>query len=141
MLRLSTTIEQGLKLVELGLDRNTADMHYGVPDQDSTPVCMGRYADVIDSYYQLIPNRLNLIIPAWSITALQKLMPEHNIYKIKGKFSVDYWRDLWNYHYTDKYDEPIDAVFEMVCWLLEHNEMFLYNEQQGKEIQEDGKAS
>ena len=130
--KICTTIEQSQKLIELGIDRNTADMCWqnnefpiGFNDDDA--------------------------IPAWSLAALMDMLPSKFIEK--GKYSettysihirkyaltedVDLyqiaygnykfyedgnssWKDMIN---TGQKEELIDAAFEMICWLKENNEL------------------
>ncbi len=59
--------------------------------------------------------------PAWSLTALLEVMPkelEVGLFKtpISGEYFFSWWTD--DHHMGDDYKEPIDAAFEMVCWLL-----------------------
>lgn len=136
-----TTIEQSKKLLELGLDPNTADMYYQyvlphsnsihhVPQVGNPVECLnwynkgytisGKEALSIDDY----------CIPAWSLAALLELMP--SVIKRCNKrmfLSLDK-AGAFNLYYKspDRLDEiwftkenPIDAVFDMLCWLLENN--------------------
>jgi len=149
--KICTSIEQSQKLVELGIDVNTADMHYST------------WTILNDGEYILSPNQGqtieelqkdygNQVIPAWSLTALLKLIKseiynktiqgEPVTYKVdfrKFKFTDDIdlyqiaygsikfdvdgqysFRDMIN---TGQKEEPIDAAFQMVCWLKENNKI------------------
>jgi len=118
MNKICTSIEQSKKLVELGLDIKTADMYF-----DKTTKLL--YPSVSGS----IP--IDWTIPAWSLSALLGLMPE-----LDGRnpslnriINTDKWWIM--YHCTATLslirikacDNPLDAAFEMVCWLLENKKI------------------
>lgn len=122
-----TTIEQSKKLVEAGLDSNTADMFY--VQKQGIPIIMNECFSI------------ELDLPCWSIGALIELMPAYittnytigsnlfiqrvgNSYGESG-FRIYYKLDE-NAAYTDfitsyDYKNLIDAVFETILWLLENN--------------------
>lgn len=147
MNKICTTIEQSKKLIELGIDVNTADMVY---------------QSIEDEYgkgkWESIPrnNSLNIgyddDIPAWSLTALLKLIKSEiygeTIYGDIITYKVDFRKykltddvDLYQiaygsikfdvdgqYSFTDmintgQKEDPIDAAFQMVCWLLENKKI------------------
>ena len=105
MNKICTSIEQSQKLIELGIDVSTADMLYNLLGESYV-----RHDTPIDKYHT----------PAWSLSALLKLIP---------KFSLE--KDISNnagyqlhYNYdTTYYDDPIDAAFEMICWLKENKKL------------------
>lgn len=101
-----TTIEQSKKLLSLGLDPSTADMIYTMVNGQKTPF-IRMEGETIDE--------CRGDIPAWSLTALFELMPV--CFKMEHD-SIGYWVSF-GVHCTKDYDEPIDAAFEMVCWLIE----------------------
>lgn len=107
MTNICTSIEQSERLIELGLDVNTADM-YNVPyfGSDECRYCI--------SQPMTAPN----CSPAWSLAALLKLMPNFNIFKRTIECKIETTN-----HSIDKACEPIDAAFEMVCWLLENKKL------------------
>lgn len=124
MNKISTTIEQSKKFIELGIDINTADMHYST-------------WTILDGEYILSPNQGesikelqeeygNQIIPAWSLTALLGLMPivNENTYKMCGTLdggAIVSHDELTCVMYQE--ENPIDAVFEMIVWLKENNKI------------------
>ena len=123
---IATTIEQSKKLLELGLNPETADMSYNPNFYDETyELTVHPYKDWIPPKYTEGHN-FNLL-PAWSLSALLELMPNLN-----GRIPV-LCRSMRNnkwwvvYHstaineaiQTECYDEPLDAAFEMIVWLLE----------------------
>lgn len=123
-----TSIEQSKKLLELGLDSESADMIYmmGVSD---IPYCKHRND----------PEGINNI-PCWSVGALMDVMPESITYSDfkpfpLGLFKGDkekhskyghYWIQYFNPEHggahvqTNGYT-PIEAAYNMIVWLLENN--------------------
>lgn len=127
MRQICTTVEQSKKLVELGIDANTADMHYTFAEDFSMYIL---YADNEVAYCS------ERLLPAWSLSALLKLMPklyEFENYPDDGGCQPNLCKgwdnNQWHIVYrssiyiTEWYDEPIDAAFEMICWLKENNKL------------------
>ena len=120
MNKICTSIEQSQKLIELGIDVNTADIIYNIFD-----VSYIRHDTPIDKYHT----------PAWSLTALMQLMPklyDENDLNDGGCQPVlckGFDNNMWHVVYrstmymTDWYYDPIDAAFHMVCWLLENKKI------------------
>jgi len=121
MNNICTSIEQSKKLVELCIDVNTADMCYcPIMNIDSgnnegylkTPECYS---------FSEFKNFAVPYLPAWSLSALLKLMPNYQIQTQDNCIGI-----LYGCKEEIKIIEgetPIDAVFEMVCWLLENNKI------------------
>jgi len=139
--KIATTIEQSKKLIELGIDLNTADMTWEKVAKSLTE----------DSYWKLIIGldisiknnlfsyRNGYVFPAWSLSALLSLLPI-SVSKEKGYPYYLEWQ-FWNDNslryvnpYSDKreclvdiysdHDEKlkdyIDTAFEMICYLKEN---------------------
>ena len=129
-----TAVDQSKKLIELGIDVNTADMCYLNDiklNANSYNVAISLWSD----YYE--------ITPAWSLSALLGLMPKVISIKV-GKYSA-YRYDLeWQFandnslryvghnrkclidiysDHDDEWKDSIDTAFEMVCWLLENRKI------------------
>ena len=143
MNKICTSLEQSKKLIELGINVNTADM-------------LWTYDFVVSDI-----NGLNVIsnllkpeendIPAWSLTALMNLLPSEftevgkystTTYKIKIRkykftdevdlYQIAYgsytfhedgsssWKDMIN---TGEKENLIDAAFQMLVWLKENNKL------------------
>lgn len=123
-----TTIEQSKKLVELGLNFDTADMYW-------------KKNPILNSEKKWIPRIINKLlipfddedtIPCWSLGALLEVMPTQ-IEEVKGhkvdlilghpknKWCLAYfdWTGLQHGHDTTG-DSPFEAVYNMVVWLLEN---------------------
>ena len=113
MNKICTNIDQSKKLIKLGIDVGTADMYWKNAISDKyiqcfTPFVCGDFQDGLDFEYD---------IPAWSLSALLELMPNDSIFRpmlYKGSHN-NLWRGRENY-----YNDPLDAVFEMICWLKEN---------------------
>ena len=125
MTQITTTIEQSRKLIELGIDVNTADMYYY--NNDEIPQ--------IISDIKLLKKNINpkFYTPAWSLSALIELMPEHIVINNKVSNSLKMYKEeggiAFSYFFSafDKVDDIImcditliGAAFEMVVYLLEN---------------------
>lgn len=133
MNKICTDVEQSKKLIEFGIDVNSADMHYVRQKTDfmGKPVD-GKWSD--PKYGN--PEKTNYIVqnfssyeklPTWSLSALLALMP---VLDIDGE-PVFFWLttglETWYAEYVNEaiFDasNPIDAAFEMICWLKENNKI------------------
>ena len=131
MNKICTSIEQSKKLLELGIDINTADMYY--EEVCNLPkAIVGNYIlhnqCMEDKDYKKLSNPV--LSPAWSLSALVEILSDITDYSFELIFlkrttdgrgdvleniyrcSVD-MKDTWN-------TEPLDVVFEMICWLKEN---------------------
>ena len=126
MNKICTSIEQSKKLIELGIDVNSADMVFHKN---------------LDGTYNLrvVDNVLKYDIPAWSLSALLELMPSYlfefergidlNLYPaINHKtWLCSYMPNVIENMKTDKFkqithaDSLVDAAYEMIIWLKENN--------------------
>lgn len=127
MNKICTSIEQSKKLIELGIDVNTADMYWWYNGQKY-------YAETID--HNDFQKR---DIPAWSLSALLELIPPYlGEFKdgidfgfskaMNGKwYSAHYIKindnGLASFNKTVTGDTAIDAAFEMVVWLKENKKI------------------
>ena len=112
MNKICTDINQSKKLVELGLDVNTADMFYS-------------RADIALGEMECYPNVLHREevgddIPAWSLTALLSLLFQPSLHStLFNKWRCDYYKGAYLI-LGEPSDNPIDAVFNSVVGLLEN---------------------
>ncbi len=136
MNKICTTIEQSKKLMELGIDVNTADMYYGY-DYNSPIGGYEEDAQIIpqsesDQHFSLFPED----IPAWSLNVLLELMPKDESKTIDlclgGSNGIEHTFDWFctcdendePYDYkTFHTSSPIDCTFEMICWLKENGKI------------------
>jgi len=108
MNKICTDVEQSKKLVELGIDVNTADMVY----------CIELYKEgwkYSNKAYPIDGTLGGDDIPAWSLTALLKLIPDFDMHKRTIECRIETTN-----HFIVKVCDLVDAAFEMVCWLLEN---------------------
>ncbi len=111
-IKLCTNLEQSQKLIELGIDISTADMFWWHnTEEKSYEAWLIDYAFVTD-----------MDIPAWSLTALLELTPNDvSLLHLEDAYQAVY--DVKPYYITNKFDNPLDAAFDMVCWLKENNKI------------------
>lgn len=116
MNKICTSIEQSKKLIELGIDVNTADMGWNIFVDESI-----RLLPIDD--WDLIKDGSGGVefIPAWSLSVLLGLMPTFTLNGFgNGQFNC---RDERADSYALVDTCPLDAAFEMVCWLKENNKL------------------
>lgn len=141
MNKICTSVEQSKKLIELGIDVNTADMYWWFTSKRS-------YIEAMDDGDF---NEMEGHIRAWSLSALMNLLPSE--FTEKGEYSETTYRiDIRKYALTDDVDiyqiaygnyhwyedgshswkdmvnsgekeELIDAVFQMIIWLKENEKI------------------
>lgn len=120
MSQIATTIEQSKKLIKLGLSADTADMYYY--NNDDIPQII---SDIKSLKENINPKFYTL---AWSLSALIELMPKYLLNDDDEEFGLEIVTTYKN-EYEVCYQEllpPIynsslfDAVFKMVCYLLEN---------------------
>jgi len=137
MSKICTSIEQSKKLIELGIDVNTADMSYH-PIMDIDTMDFTKYLDIPSVIpFSEVKNSKVAMLPAWSLSALLGLMPFHIIennrfgfYQVKGynkqgetyRFGYKTNNDSFLFE-TSWHDDVVDAAFEMICWLKENNKI------------------
>ena len=128
---IATNLEQSNKIIELGIDPNTADMCYtnasvkGVNYTDEfelTPRTPKEVKEIFDGAFHDW-NKLWTIIPAWSLSALLNVLPYPQLSKDKlggGKegWMVSAYPDNCRYD-SCWHDNPIDACVEMIVKLKE----------------------
>lgn len=106
MNKICTSLNQSKKLIKLRIDRKTSDMYYWCGED----LRIGGYKAQDDKYD----------IPAWSLSALLELIPSTVfLYTKLVKWDENYYIE----HKEMLYDNPVDAVFEMVCWLKENEKI------------------
>ena len=121
-----TSYEQSKRLVELGLDKDTADMCYIMhatsdndqwryDDDDMPPmVLLGNYSDVLAEAH-----------PCWSVGQLMGIIPfECNLHKFTTEGGTVYRLESFYLNHTKSHQYPIDACMEMVEWTLTHKEEY-----------------
>ena len=138
-----TDIEQSKKLAELGIDEDTADMNYcnsSYKGKDyvgewTLSLSSPKFAKTMLGMSVTDWNTCWEVIPAWSLSALLGLMPK--LYEFENDpndggcqpnlckgWDNNQWHIVYrsSIYITEWYDDPIDAAFEMVCWLKENKD-------------------
>ena len=119
-----TSIEQSKKLLEAGLDPQTADMHYIIKTVNHSSY--EKYVVIVGK----IPTQESIIkrIPCWSLGALIELVPESINENTKSYCQLEFSKKSIAYHHIDGSiiigflkDNLIDAVYFMILFLLENN--------------------
>ena len=105
----ATTIVQSKHLLELGLDPKTADMCWEM-EKENWLLNVGRKSAQV--------NR-GFAIPAWSLSALLEVMPE--FYPELHLYRDGDWYCRCDQVESEYCDDPIIAVYDVVCWLLDHS--------------------
>lgn len=111
MNKICTDIHQSKKLIELGIDTNTADMYYQWYSETASALHVGKGS-----------KKLNADCPAWSLAALLKLMPK-SIISTPNPFSDNYCCRNVEFDMEFYADNPVDAAFETLSWLLENKKL------------------
>lgn len=125
--KICTSFDQSKRLIELGIDIDTADLTVtNLPLNGGERfdfICMRLPSDTFPS----ITDGKSEKIPAWSLNALLELMPiETHLYKMQDE--DDYTKHYYKVGSCDRKGWielndtlAIDAAFKMVVWLKENN--------------------
>jgi len=125
-----TTIEQSKKLLELGLNPDSADMFYNEEPDECYP------KDIVDTKYPMVIREgqkhylKEYGVPCWSLGALWEAMPKEGVKPFtdsnpfvgygNGLYRCVYLNADWeSSHQTIGYT-PVEAAYNMVCWLLKN---------------------
>lgn len=114
MSNICTNIDQSKELIKLGIDVNTANMYWWYSGKRF-------YIEAMDDGDF---SKEGGDIPAWSLSALLKLI--NSDYKLEKSmldqsFIFTYAIHIEGVYRTREYDEPLDAAFEMISYLLKSN--------------------
>lgn len=121
-----TDIEQSKKLAEI-LPTESADMCYdnssyrGVDYIEPFSAGLIPYQEALHLTKIHKTNFMFQVIPCWSLAALIKMFDDKA--GLAKDYGLWYCYDNGKSHCTRHYDEPIDAAFEMICWLKENNKI------------------
>ena len=111
MNKICTTIEQSQKLIELGIDVNTADMmwdDWSLIDE-GWKLSVGYYPEIEKDYGRKC-------YPAWSLSALLSILPDYTL-QTNTDGTVFVVCESKKPVISDVYDDPIDACYEMILKL------------------------
>ena len=129
MSKICTTIEQSNKLIELGLDINTADMYWRELKYSAEP----NFEAKIRQEGMMIESPV-VYSPAWSLTALMEVISKANDFDEKDLIcsSTGYRYEMYykkakpndmQMHNGKCCNNPLDTAFDMLCWLLENKKL------------------
>ena len=146
MNKICTDIEQSQKLVEFGVDINSADMHYVRQKTDymGNPVdgkwSEPKYGNTNSKHAIYFVQNFSSYetLSAWSLSSLLGLMPfqiiknnkRFGFYQVKG-FNKQGETYRFGYKTNDNsflfetswHNDTIDTAFEMICWLKENGKL------------------
>lgn len=143
MIKICTSIEQSQKLIELGIDVNTANMFYAdilVDDKHKYNLHpLESYCFKTFEETKLRTSAHLSFIPAWSLSALLELIPPY-LGEFKDGIDFGFSKAMNGKWYSAHYikldntglatftktvtgDTAIDAAFEMVVWLKENGKI------------------
>lgn len=135
MVKNCTSIEQSKRLLELGLNPDTADMHYTVVgDLSASSYTEGLVnAGSIAKAWHKNPEELKAkVVPAWSLSALLNLTPDIigdyvlRLDKVDGDYYI--WYDEIGKGWSDDMPHPssdnfIDVAYKNLVLLLENKKI------------------
>lgn len=130
MNKICTSIEQSKKLIELGIDIDTADLTVtNYPLQDGSRFDFIRCKLPNDTFPSITDGKSEKI-PAWSLSTLLELIPTtideytDDFSRLElTKQSVSYVYAIGNLREGFLKDNLLDSAFEMVCWLKENGKL------------------
>lgn len=115
--KICTSIEQSKKLIELGIDIDTADMYW---DTNTEPVIFFPLHDIETDWDY---GQANGMVPAWTLAALLNCIKiEHNLHGFyDGMGNMVYRLETLYAGNSKTCDNPVDAVYDMLFKLKEKN--------------------
>ena len=140
-----TTLEQSKRLLECGLDPNTANLVYFIHhnneyDPDNCFDTIER--DFRDNWDPIWDTWDDDNIPCWSMSALMDMLPQH----VQNKYNIMFVHNVYftifnddgtvifgdNIH-TESGETTMDAVVKFFCWLLDNGHLTQYKVKNEKE--------
>ena len=130
MNKICTSLEQSKKLIELGINVNTADMYYSFDynikeyDEDAQIIPKSE----LGQHFSLFPED----VAAWSLTALFDILPKQfdeyvkTLYWFNGEYHCSYENENWESKYWTSADNLIDACFKMILKLREYEKLYRF---------------
>lgn len=125
MTQICTTIEQSKKLLEAGLNSETADMFYNPTMNIDNGNCAG-FLDIPECIpFNEIKEHKELYMPGWSLTALLHQLPFPELWQemlagmLVWKCKLTFFEDDVTYT-SEIYNTEIEAVLDCVLWTLKN---------------------
>lgn len=133
MNKVCTTVQQSRRLLNLGLDPESADMIWCLVEKDKDEICtlcVKAWSGSLQWQGQ------DIAMPAWSLSALLELMPQRitgpfgelwhlGLEKDWDKVSYIVYYENKNSFVQRKAKDPIDACIEMIDWLIKNGQKLL----------------
>ena len=126
-----TSIEQSKKLLELGLNPETADMYWDY-DENTQSLSEAMAVLIYEGSWKLHHKNWSKDIPCWSVGALLEVMPDiiEDKYGVTFGLSVqrkyvEYFNPstsalaLYSIYHSVSAETTLDACYDMIVWLLE----------------------
>lgn len=113
-----TSIKQSKKLLELGLNPDSADVSWLYVEGLKEMVLHINGKQPTENYLKRMQDRgiKEPMVPAWSLSALLELIPNFEFWTNSDKkYSI-----CSGYRQSNEYDNTFDAVYDLMCQLLEH---------------------
>lgn len=138
VMKICTSIEQSDHLYNvLKIDYKTSDCVHVITRNDCREDWKKLSQDKMNTWLyprdKVRGNLSDYMLPAWSLTALLALMPKIKFFKDEDAYEpcISRYGDKYICHYNcggaDEHwyieDNPIDAAYNMVCWLKENNKI------------------
>lgn len=146
MTKLCTDIRQSKRLQELGLDTKTADLSWYCIDTDYQDYLNSGFTLELEPYSEY--EGITGYEPAWSLPKLLDMLPPRLYYHgeeyfmeffktPKGEWVIQYPKQGTLFPivcHQESFDSPIDAIYQMVCYLQEElDDEFTTNKPGSKE--------
>lgn len=124
MSKICTDIEQSKKLIELGIDLNTADMYWW--NCHGFRLSANPYTEEVKKGFE--SHQLECI-PAWSLSALLEILRNYtdcdklDIFSNrsqKWQITISYYDHVWKEH-EEVSINLMESTYNTVVWLLDNN--------------------
>lgn len=156
MVRNYTNFEQGKRLAGLGINQKTADAEWVVINEEISPSYylfpkdQGNEKNTINRTLLDFAKKHwpETVVPSWSLTTLLDMLPPRLYYHgeeyfmeffktPKGEWVIQYPKQGTLFPivcHQESFDSPIDAIYQMVCYLQEElDDEFTTNKPGSKE--------
>jgi hypothetical protein len=120
MVKSYTDLEQSKKLIESGIDTDTADMCYKCIGEDPYDVVLRPYSEWKEEYKGLLVGKEVDVVPCWSLAALLGVLPDYTL-QTNTDGTVFVFCDSKRPMVSGSYSDPVDACYEMILKLHDLN--------------------
>ena len=120
-----TSVEQGRRLIESGIDPNSADLHWSICGHNGGKVIDGEYRLCFGSGCWDEDEHGNTDVPCWSLSDLLKLFPvikkdKQGILVVKPWVTTAVDGEAWCQYGNQSISgsDPVDAAFNMLMEVI-----------------------